>query len=78
MDDRDNRDSGMPKLKLILKTALSLSAGIIWFIFLILWLYFAAERFSVYRNLAIIFLSVLVLCIVNAVVWIPFGIIRRR
>lgn len=78
MSNRDNRDSGIPKLNLILKTALSLSAGIIWFIFLILWLFFAAEKFSVYRNLAIILLSVLVLGIVNAVVWIPFGIIRRR
>ena len=78
MDNRDHRDSGIPKLNLILKTALSLSAGIVWFIFLILWLFFVAERFSVYRNLSIILLSVLVLGIVNAVVWIPFGIIRRR
>jgi len=78
MGNRDNRDIGRPKLNLILKTALSLGAGIIWFIFLILWLYFLAEGFSVYRNLAIIFLSVLVLGIVNAVVWIPFGIIGRK
>jgi hypothetical protein len=42
------------------------------------WLYFIAENFSVYQNLAIFLLSVVILGIINSVTWIPFGIMRKR
>ena len=78
MSNIENKEPRIPILNLIIKIAVSVSAGIAWLIFLIVWLYFIAERFSVYQNLAIFLLSVLVLGIVNSIAWIPFGIIRRR
>jgi hypothetical protein len=68
----------IPKFNPILKIAISVIAGVAWLIFLILWLYFVAERFSVYQNLAIFLLSVLILGIINSITWIPFGIMRKR
>ena len=78
MGDRENRNAQIPKFNIIPKIVISVIAGIGWFIFLILWLYFFAERISVYKNLAIVLLSVLVLGIVNSITWITFGIMRRR
>ena len=78
MGDRENRNAQMPKFKIIPKIVISVITGMGWFIFLILWLYFFAERISVYKNLAIVLLSVLVLGIVNSITWITFGIMRRR
>jgi len=78
MGNSEDKEPRIPMFNLILKIALSLSAGIAWLIFLIVWLYFFAEGFSVYQNLAVFLLSVLILGIVNAIAWIPFGIMRKR
>ena len=78
MSNLENKEPRIPIFHLIIKIAVSVSAGIAWLIFLIVWLYFVAARFSVYQNLAIFLLSILVLGIVNSIAWIPFGILRRR
>ncbi len=78
MGDREGRNAQIPKFNIIPKIVISVIAGMGWFIFLILWLYFFAERISVYKNLAIVLLSVLVLGIIHSITWIPFGIMRRR
>ena len=78
MSDRESRNTQIPKFNIMPKIVVSIIAGMGWFIFLILWLYFFAERIGVYKNLAIVLLSVLILGIVNSITWIPFGIMRKR
>jgi hypothetical protein len=78
MGDREGQNTQLPKFNIMPKIVISVVTGISWFIFLILWLYFFAERISVYKNLAIVLLSILILGIINSVTWIPFGIMRRR
>lgn len=45
-----------------------------WLLFLILWLFFAADKFSIYRNLAIIFLSLVVAAALLGVLWVSYGL----
>lgn len=66
------------KLHLGAKIAVSLAVGLGWLVFLIVWLYFFAENFSVYRNLAVFILSLLVLGIAHSVIWIPFGLFKQK
>jgi len=75
MGNLEDKEPRMPIFNLILKIAVSVSAGIAWLIFLIVWLYFIAERFSVYQNLAIFLLSVLILGIINSIAWL---LMRKR
>ncbi len=75
MGNLEDKETRMPIFNLILKIAVSVSAGIAWLIFLIVWLYFIAERFSVYQNLAIFLLSVLILGIINSIAWL---LMRKR
>ena len=56
MGNLEDKAPKLPKFNLMLKIALSLSAGIAWLIFLIVWLFFIAERFNVYQNIAIFLL----------------------
>jgi hypothetical protein len=78
MGDREGRNEQIPRFNIMPKIVVSVIAGMGWFIFLILWLYFFAERTSVYKNLAVVLLSVLILGIINSITWIPFGIMRKR
>ena len=75
MGNLEDKEPRIPIFNLILKIAVSVSAGIAWLIFLIVWLYFIAERFSVYQNLAIFLLSVLILGIINSIAWL---LMRKR
>lgn len=45
-----------------------------WLAFFILWLFFAADGFSIYRNLAIIFLSLVVAAALMGVLWVTYGL----
>jgi len=60
------------------KVAVSIVAGVGWLIFLILFLAFYAEGFSVYWNLAIVFASLLVMYAILGPMWAYWGIKTGR
>ncbi len=60
------------------RIAVSIVVGIGWLIFLILFLAFYAEGFSVYWNLAIVFASLLVMCAILGPMWAYWGIKTGR
>lgn len=55
------------------RVAVSIVVGVGWLVFIILYLAFYAENFSVYRNLAIIFASVLVVSAILGPMWAYWG-----
>jgi hypothetical protein len=55
------------------RTAVSIIAGIGWLIFLIIWLFFYASNYTLLQNIAIFFVSVLVVGGINAIAWTPWG-----
>jgi len=60
------------------RVAVSIVVGVGWLIFLILFLAFYAEDFSVYWNLAIVFASLLVMCTILGPMWAYWGIKTGR
>ena len=56
------------------RVSLSIIAGVAWLIFVIVWLAFYAEDYSVSRNIAIILISILVLIVVLGVPWAVWAI----
>jgi hypothetical protein len=56
------------------RVALSLIMGVAWLIFFLLWLYIFAGSYTVYQNIAIILVSVLIVAAVLAAAWAPWGI----
>jgi len=56
------------------RVSLSIIAGVAWLIFVIVWLAFYAGDYNVYRNLAIILISILVLIVVLGVPWAVWAI----
>jgi hypothetical protein len=48
--------------------------GVGWLVFLILWLAFAAPGFTLYQNLAIIVVSILIVGAVLGAAWASWGI----
>lgn len=50
-------------------TVISAVAGVGWLIFLIIWLFFYADNYSGYQNLAIFIASILVLCAITGSAW---------
>ncbi len=47
--------------------------GIGWLAFLLLWLFFAADEMSIYRNLAVILLSLVVAVALLGILWVSYG-----
>jgi hypothetical protein len=78
MADRGSSGPKLPAFKIIPKIVFSVIVSVGWLVFLILWLFFFAGNHSVYRNLAVFLLSILILGIVGALTWIPFGIMGKR
>lgn len=56
------------------RVSLSIIVGVAWLIFVIVWLAFYAFDYSVYRNIAIILISILVLIVVLGVPWAVWAI----
>jgi hypothetical protein len=56
------------------RVSLSIGMGIGWLIFLIVWLAFFAGDYTVYRNIAIIIISILVVFIVLGGSWASWGL----
>jgi len=63
---------------LALRTAVSTVVGCGWLIFFILFLVFYAEGFSIYRNLAIILVSLLVVGAIEGAMWAPWAMKTSR
>ena len=60
------------------RVAVSIVVGVGWLIFLILFLAFYAEDFSIYRNLAIILVSLLVVGAIEGAMWAPWAMKTGR
>ena len=60
------------------RISLSIIMGVGWLVFLILWLFFYAENFSVYQNIAIFIVSLLVVGGVLGAAWAPWGMRHSR
>jgi len=56
------------------RVSLSIIAGVAWLIFVIVWLAFYAGDYNVYRNIAIVLISILVLIVVLGVPWAVWAI----
>lgn len=47
--------------------------GLVWLVFLSLWLFFYASLFSLLQNIAIFILSVAIVGGIAALLWVPWG-----
>jgi cation transport ATPase len=56
------------------RSAASTLSGVLWLSFIIIWLFFYAGDYSVWENLGIVLLSLVVLVGVNAIFWVGFGL----
>jgi hypothetical protein len=56
----------------------SILIGVGWLAFVIIWLFFYASDYSIYQNLAVLFVSVLVGMVMLVVLWVGFGLRMGR
>jgi hypothetical protein len=56
----------------------SILIGVGWLAFVIIWLFFYASDYSIYRNLAVLFVSALIGMVVLVVIWVGFGLRMGR
>jgi uncharacterized membrane protein len=56
------------------RIAVSVVVGVAWLVFLVIFLAFYAESFSIYRNLAIFIASILVVGAIFGPMWVYWGI----
>lgn len=54
-------------------TVLSAITGVGWLIFIVIWLFFYADDFSGYQNLAIVIVSIMVLAGISTAAWASWG-----
>ena len=55
------------------RVSLSIIVGVGWLVFLIVWLFFYAQAFSIYQNIAIFIVSLLVAGGIIGASWAPWG-----
>ncbi len=60
------------------RAAVSAVTGIGWVAFLILWFWFYRTDYTVYQNIAIFIVSILVIAGINVAVWVPYGLRKAR
>lgn len=60
------------------RAAVSAVSGIGWVIFLILWFWMYRTDYTIYQNLAIFIVSILVLAAINVAIWVPYGLRKAR
>lgn len=56
------------------RVSLSIISVVAWLIFLIIWLFFYANNFNVYQNIAIFIVSILAFGGIMGASWAPWGI----
>ncbi len=62
------------KNRLGLRISLSVIIGLGWLVFLIAWLFFYAGDYSIYQNIGILFVSLLLAGALTSVVWVTMGL----
>ncbi|MFO7966654.1 MAG: hypothetical protein R6U44_03545 [Archaeoglobaceae archaeon] len=62
------------KNRLGLRISLSVIIGVAWLMFLIAWLFFYAGGYSVYQNIGILFVSLLLAGGIISVMWVSLGL----
>jgi len=55
------------------RVSLSILGGVGWLAFLIVWLFFFAGDYSIYRNLAVLLVAVLLFGGIQGAMWAPWG-----
>lgn len=60
------------------RAAISAVSGIGWVIFLIIWFWLYRTDYTIYQNLAIFIISILVIAAINVAVWVPYGLSKAR
>ena len=55
------------------RVALSVVVGCLWLAFLVLWLFFLADKYSIYQNIAIFLVSVLAVGGILGAAWASWG-----
>jgi hypothetical protein len=60
------------------RVSLSILGGVGWLVFLLLWLFFYASEYNGYQNIAIILISILIICAVLGVPWAMWGLKNRK
>jgi hypothetical protein len=62
----------------IVMTIISAVSGVGWLVFIIVWLFYSADDYSGYQNLAVLILSLLTVGIVNGGGWAVWRMIKRH
>ena len=55
------------------RVALSTGVGIAWVMFLVTWLFFFADKYSIYQNIGIFILSILAVAVILGPAWAYWG-----
>jgi len=55
------------------RVALSILVCMGWVAFLIIWLFFYAASFTIYQNVAVVLVSIVVACAIMGAAWAPWG-----
>ena len=55
------------------RVALSILVSMGWVAFLIIWLFFYAGSFTIYQNVAVVLVSIVVACAIMGAAWAPWG-----
>jgi hypothetical protein len=55
------------------RVALSILVSMGWVAFLIIWLFFYAGSFTIYQNVAVVLVSIVVGCAIMGAAWAPWG-----
>jgi hypothetical protein len=48
--------------------------AIFWLAFVIIWLFFFASQYSIWRNIAVLFVSLVITMVVMVIIWVGFGL----
>jgi hypothetical protein len=60
------------------RIGLTLFAGFTWLGFLIVWLFFFANLYDLYQNVAVVLLSILIVGVIASITWLSYGMKFRK
>lgn len=55
------------------RVAVTILVALLWLAFLVIWLFFYAQNFTIYQNIAVFFVSLLIVGAIKAAMWAPWG-----
>lgn len=56
------------------RVSLSIIVSMLWLAFLVIWLFFYAQHYNIYQNIAVFLASILVNAAIHGSAWAPWGI----